>query len=152
MEPGDHGRDLKAERDEAEKEAGAYYDGPSPPLRYAEAVVQFAVTHVDATVGEWAAFASRLARRCYTEGYVRGYEWRERQIDQLDAAARAQAIEEDTRRHDWSWTSDQVPTSEEMAAKVGGSLLDDLPDDEARARYLDAMGRYDGTFRIVVSR
>jgi hypothetical protein len=137
---------VKEARDEEEKAAGTYYEGPEPPSRYAQSVVFFAATHPGATVEEWAAFTLTLAQRCYREGYTRGKEWRERDLDSVMAAT------EDVAAHDWEWNSPQIPTSEELAARVEGSLLEDMPDEEARVRYLDAIGRLTGTFRVVVSR
>lgn len=137
---------MKAEQDAREKTDGTYYEGPEPPDRLSQYVLFFAATNPGATVEAWAVFATKLAQQSYREGYVRGREWRERDLDATLSSA------EERREYEWEWNAPQVPTTEEMAAKVGGSVLDDLPDEESRVRYLDALGRLTGTFRVVVSR
>ena len=140
---------TRAERDAQEHDAATYYEGPQPPERFAHYVAAFVAAHPGGTVNDWALYATRLAHRAYREGYTRGKEWRERDIETLGGYTPEQVDERD---HGWEWRSQQMPTSEELAAKVNGDLLEDLPDDDARAKYLDALGRYAGTFRIVVSR
>jgi hypothetical protein len=126
-----------------EKDAGVYYEGPEPPLRYAEQVKAFAAMNAGATVEDWAAFCTRMAHRVYREGYTRGKEWRERDPDAIGSVPDL--------RDDWMWNSPVEPDEDAMKAPVQGEFLEDV-DDENKARYLDAIGRYHGTFRIVVSK
>lgn len=48
------------------------------PVRFADVVASFANANPAATVGDWAEFAREHAREAYRAGYVRGYEYVER--------------------------------------------------------------------------
>lgn len=131
-----------------ERIAERYYEGPEPPHRFAEQVVMFAKHNPGATVEQWAQFATNLARGAYQAGYTRGFEWSERDLDRLNPGAPELLAEQQA--HDFDWHAPEHLTSAELARTVEGDFLDKLPDDEARARHLDAIGRYYGGFRVVV--
>jgi hypothetical protein len=57
---------------------GTYREGPNPPARIGDVVLEFAQAFPRATRNEWIDFAVRHAGTSYREGYVRGYEWVER--------------------------------------------------------------------------
>jgi len=120
-----------------------YFEGPEPPMRYAEQVKAFAAMNRGCTVDEWAAFCVRMAHRAYREAYQRGYEWRERDPNAIGMTPDL--------RDEWQWTSPVELDADEQKAHVTGELLEDI-DDEKQAKYLDAIGRYYGTFRVVVSK
>lgn len=129
-----------------EKLSGNFYEGPEPPKRFAQQVAEFARLYPNATVDEWAQMAVRLACAAYRAGYVRGFEWAERDLDKLDLGDPDMLAESMAR--DWEW-HDSRPT-EFMRKQVQGDFLDALTDDAQRAAYLDLLGRYHGRFRIVV--
>jgi hypothetical protein len=135
-------------RNVLERLAKRYYEGPEPPLRYAGQVVAFAKSHPQATREQWAQFATNLARGAYRAGWTRGFEWTERDLDQLRPDDPERLV--DQYAHDWTWHAPDALTSDELTQVVAGDFLSQLPDDEARARYLDVLGRYYGTFRVVV--
>lgn len=133
-----------------ERVAERYYEGPSLPQRYPEQVVAFAKCNPNATVEQWAQFSSNLARNAYQSGYVRGFEWAERDLDRLQPGDPELLREQN--EHDWSWHAPEHLTSDELKQEVTGDFLERLPDDEARARYLDMLGHYYGGFRVIVAR
>ena len=132
----------------AERVVGRYYEGPEPPLRLAEQVVMFAATHKDVTVDEWARYATALAGSAYRSGYVRGLEWAERDLDKLDVGD--PDVLASNEAHDFEWHAPEALTTDELQQVVGGDFLAQLPDDAARARYLDMLGRYTGDFRVTI--
>lgn len=132
----------------AERLAGRYYEGPLPPLRLSEKVMAFAIANPHATRGEWAEFASRTACNAYREGYARGFDWSERDLDQFKPGDPERIAE--AQRHDFAWHAPEHLTAQQLAEQVRGDFLDSLPSDEARAAYLDTLGRYHGDFRVMV--
>lgn len=62
---------------------GIFYEGPTPPPRLAEHVTRFANDNPNATRKEWIVFAQGLANSSYQSGWLRGYEWVERELDKL---------------------------------------------------------------------
>ena len=83
-----------------EKRLANYYEGPDAPERLAEMVVWFANANPHATRAEWVEFAALHAAECYRSGYVRGYEYSER-----DPVVREFQPEEvaDALYPDWRW-------------------------------------------------
>lgn len=61
-----------------EKLTDQFYEGPEPPKRLPEKVKLFRLYYPHADADEWAAFANRIARNSYKDGFIRGYEWQER--------------------------------------------------------------------------
>lgn len=133
-----------------EKWRGTFYEGPSAPQRLAEQVTTFALMHPTATREQWAEFTTRLAVGSYRDGYTRGFEWAERDLDRLDYGDPERLAELDA--HDFDWHAPGHLTSQQLAERVSGEFYDELPDDEQKARYLDTLGRYQGDFRLVVLR
>lgn len=72
-------------RNKVEEWLGKRYEGPEPPERLRLEVLSFAETCPTATRSEWAEFAEKFAREAYRVGYVRGFEWTERDKDAWSA-------------------------------------------------------------------
>ncbi len=87
-----------------------YYDGPEPPARYAQQAELYAQLNPEATAEEWKAFAIASADLAYREAYVRGFEWRERDLD-----AKAERDELDRARHDWEMQLPERQKAEQQA-------------------------------------
>jgi hypothetical protein len=134
-------------RNAAERLLERFYEGPRPPMRLAEEVAAFGAANPSATREEWARFATRLAHGAYRDGFTRGFEWAERDLDRLDMGDPERVAE--LLRHDFEWHSPDHLTSDELRERVGGEFFDTLPDDAQKARYLDALGRYQGSYRVV---
>lgn len=117
-------------------------------MRLAEQVVLFAAVHPNATVDEWARYATALAQSAYRSGYVRGFEWAERDLDTLNVGD--PEVLASNEAHDFEWHAPEALTTDELQQVVGGDFLAQLPDDAARARYLDTVGQYTGGFRVVL--
>ena len=62
----------------AEKFAKRYYEGPEPPERLHTEIKAFAKMYPHATRAEWVEFATAHSGGAYEEGYVRGFEYVER--------------------------------------------------------------------------
>ncbi len=135
-------------RNVVEKLLARFYEGPEPPHRIAEQVVAFAGMNPHATKKEWAEFAIRLATGTYRDAFVRGFEWSERDMNLLDRGAPEHLA--DLEAHDFVWHAPAHLTSDQLAERVEGEFYETLPDDAEKARYLDAIGRYQGDFRIIV--
>lgn len=135
-------------RNVAEKLLGRFYEGPAAPSRLAEQVAAFAVMNPKATREEWSVFTTRLAIGSYRDGFTRGFEWAERDLDQLKLGDPELLAEAETR--DFTWHAPGHLTSAQLAERVEGEFYETLPDDAAKARYLDSIGRYQGGFRLVV--
>lgn len=60
---------------------GVLYEGPQPPERLYDAARAFAALHPNATVPEWADFASSLAQGAWRDAWLRGVEHVERDPD-----------------------------------------------------------------------
>jgi len=67
-----------------ERLLGTYYEGPEPPARAGGLVLEFCRVYPKATRQQWIDFAAQHARLMYREGYVRGYEWTERDLVRRD--------------------------------------------------------------------
>jgi len=68
-------------RDMLERFMKRFYEGPAAPERYADTVKLFRMLNPTATADAWEDFATKLAEGAYQDGYVRGYEWTERDLD-----------------------------------------------------------------------
>lgn len=64
-----------------ERWLGRLYEGPAPPDRLVEMVFAFAEMYPNATRRQWVLFAASHARESYRSGYVRGFEYVERDPD-----------------------------------------------------------------------
>lgn len=104
----------RAVRKLAEKVAGTFREGPNPPDRLRRAAEEFAAAHPKATRRQWLVFASAHAASSYRSGYLRGYEWAEREpgptSDDVERAAALLADEE----HGREWVPFEGPTEAAM--------------------------------------
>lgn len=64
-----------------EKLIGIFYEGPNPPDRIRDGVVLFKLNNPNATKQDWINFCIHYSQGCYKTGWLRGYEWIERQLD-----------------------------------------------------------------------
>lgn len=135
-------------RSVAEKLLERFYEGPVAPSRLAEQVATFAVLNPRATREEWAEFSARLAAGAYRDGFSRGFDWQVRNIDQIPPDAPERVSEEAA--NNFPWEAPGHMTSDQLAERVEGEFYETLPTDEAKAAHLDAIGRYQGGFRLVV--
>lgn len=112
----------RAIRKLAEKVAGSFKEGPEPPGRLRRVAEEFAAAHPKATRKQWLDFAAAHAAAAYQSGYLRGYEWAEREpgptSDDVERAAALLADES----HDQEWVATQAPTE--------AALLLDAPVEE----------------------
>lgn len=67
-----------------ERLLGRYYEGQRVPKAYALAALQFGTSFPEATPEQWMEFAADLAGEAYRGGYVRGFEWSEREPTPLE--------------------------------------------------------------------
>lgn len=135
-------------RNFVEKAIGRFYEGPSAPSRLSEQVVAFAAMNPKATREEWATFATKLAIGSYRDGFTRGFEWSERDLDQFSPGSPERVAELEA--HEFEWHAPAHLTSTELAERVEGEFYETLKTDEEKARFLDAQGRYQGGFRVVL--
>lgn len=64
-----------------DKLRGRFYEGPKAPERLNDQVLLFSMMYPNATRLEWTIFCQRLAAQSYQSGWIRGYEWAERELD-----------------------------------------------------------------------
>lgn len=122
-----------------ERAKGTYYEGPECPARIGELVDEFARARPRATRAEWADMAKRLASEAYRSGYVRGWEWAERDLDRRDPAEDPEvAVEREG--HGWRWRSalDGLPAEELGEDQAAGDVVPEHPDPDGVliARYV----------------
>lgn len=129
-----------------EKLAERYYEGPELPARFIAQVVEFARAGTHSTE-DWARFAMTAVRIAYQAGFVRGHEWQARSLDRFEEALPSFGAEEAGKQMELAVRTLPDPIASQ---DVQGAFLDRLPDDEARARYLDVLGRYYGNFRVIL--
>jgi hypothetical protein len=63
-----------------ERLLGRWHEGPRPPRRYQDAARAYRLMRPYAQAEQWEAFAVALAERAYREGWMRGFEWAEREF------------------------------------------------------------------------
>ncbi len=136
----------KAIRRIADRIAKRLYEGPEPPRRLADEVRAFRRLYPDASGDEWEEFATTIAENSYRDGYVRGFEWTERDLDSKpkdDPDVLAEQM-----RHDWA-PSDNPDV---RLALQQGDPRDPLASasPEARAALFDEIGARLGTHRVFV--
>jgi hypothetical protein len=86
----------------AEKFLDKYYEGPEPPQRISDLVIEFANLYPTATRSQWLRFATEHAREAYRAGYQRGYEYVERDPDFFRTDLPPDMIA-DMHDPDWRW-------------------------------------------------
>lgn len=136
-------------RKNAEKVARRFYEGPAAPERLLDEVEIFEKLHPEATPEQWRTFVTGALRNAYQDGYMRGYEHRER-LAPSDPQALLLGPKEEAERHDWRPWQGQ-PTSGELRRLFEEQLTDPLAHlpPEARAAAFAELGQFAGTFRVV---
>jgi len=136
-------------RKSAEKIARVFYEGPDLPPRFEEEVEIFEKLHPLATAEQWRGLVYGMMRNAYRDGYVRGYEHRER-LDAAGSQEEQRLREADVEAHDWSLWKGQ-PTSEEMRRRFEEQRVDPFSgfSPEHRAQMFAEIGQHDGTYRVV---
>ena len=105
----------------AEKYLERYYEGPEPPVRLADIVIEFANLYPTATRAQWVRFVTEHAREAYRSGYQRGYEYVERDPDFFSKDMPPEMIA-DLHDPDWRWRP--------MRSGIGYGEPDAVPKDE----------------------
>ena len=124
----------RAARNAIEKLLKRFYEGPNPPLRIAEEVELFDRLHPQATLEDWKRFTVAVSENAYRDGFIRGFEWAERDLD-AKPKTDPDVIAEELRH----------------AESVGTYTVDELTE-EHRAILLDERGIEAGTFRVTGKR
>jgi hypothetical protein len=75
-----------------ERLLGKYEEGPTAPSRFGEVVLEYVRDCPRATRQEWVDFATRHACTAYREGYVRGYEWCDRDPRRMEPEMEPEAL------------------------------------------------------------
>lgn len=130
-----------------EKAASKFYEGPEPPKRIWEQVRLFKMATRPDDIDAWEDFAVEFAQACYRDGWQRGFEWAERDLDARpkdDPDVLAEQI-----RHAWSLSDDPKIAS---ALEAGIDPTDPLAgvSEEHRAFLLDELGQLSGGYRVVM--
>lgn len=93
---------LKWLKKRAAKFADTYEGGPEPPARLREQAIAFANMYPAATRKQFVEMAATLAEEAYRAGYLRGYEWAERDPKAFDLPVPPEVIA-DQIDPDWRW-------------------------------------------------
>jgi hypothetical protein len=128
---------LKLLRKSTEKLFGTFYDGPTPPKRLEQEVVQFMAMYPKATRTDWGNFAAVLAANSYESGYSRGYEWAERDLDSMPTES--PEVEEHHRRHALVWDGHQLLKDFDELDMV-------VPEDDGEDKIEDSIDEYNRAF------
>lgn len=108
----------------AEQYLKRYYEGPEPPLRFADMAIEFANLYPTATRAQWLRFATEHAREAYRAGYQRGYEYVERDPDFFRTDLPPDKIA-DMHDPDWRWR----PMDRGMSYAEPDAIPKDEPDE-----------------------
>jgi hypothetical protein len=130
-----------------EKILERFYEGPRAPERYAEEARIFAMMNVDAGPFDWEDYAIALASKAYEEGYVRGLERAERDLEGREMAE--EEAQRERERHEWKPSDDPQLR---VLLEGGGDPRDPLfgVPLEQRAEYFDALGLEAGTHTVLI--
>lgn len=113
-------------RGKLEKWAGNFYEGPQPPDRLDAIVLAFVDTYPNATRRQWIDFAREHAREAYRAGYMRGFEYTERDPEgwrpDLPPELLADMIDPS-----WRWTP-----MDSGIEQVEDAPVEDVPDEVRR--------------------
>ena len=104
-----------------------YYEGPEPPARLGEMVVDFANHNPHATRQEWIEFGRFHAAECYRSGFTRGAEWAERDFGSRMPDVSPERIA-DAQDPDWEWSPNIL-----LVGSTGDVVLE-VNDEEKLAR------------------
>jgi hypothetical protein len=133
-----------------ERASGRYYEGPTPPDRYAEQAKAFSLQVPSQEA--WERFAARLAELAYREGYVRGIEHEVRMPGMVHMMGEREAMLEEERRHGWSLAARAPHLAALLRAREPSDPLASIPDERARLEAFAAQGRLHGTHEVVYLR
>jgi hypothetical protein len=89
-------------RNLVQRAANVFYEGPEPPARLEQMVVDFANGRRRATRREWSDMARKLAREAYKSGFVRGFEATIRD-DEIGLPKIPPELIADALDPDWRW-------------------------------------------------
>lgn len=118
-----------------------YYEGPEVPRRLLEEPQLFRAMYPLATPDEWERFAQQLTSNAYRDGFVRGYEWQER--DWPGEAAEPELMAEAT-AHDWSLAEQDPRVGKLLEQRIDpNDPLAHLDVDQRRAYYEQIEDAYD---------
>jgi len=120
---------------------GTFYEGPDPPNRILEETVTFSQLYPDATRKQWIAFTVGLARFFYKAGYLRGFEWAERDISKFPEKSNPilKAAEEDP---NWGvMTLEDTPVRDDLQPTEPPVLFDTVKQQDAYNARLRIRGR-----------
>lgn len=133
----------------AEKVARRFYEGPEPPERLFDELELFEKLHPNATADEWRIVARGLVSNAYRDGYIRGFEHRER-LPKDEGYERQKWLEAEAHRHDWALWQGQ-PTSIELRRRFEEQRQDPTANmtSEERSAFYEALARHNGGFRVV---
>jgi|HubBroStandDraft_4_1064222.scaffolds.fasta_scaffold68050_2 hypothetical protein len=120
-------------RDTFERLLGRFSEGPEPPARLAQLVVEFANANPRARRAEWVAMAKKVAEVAYRSGYVRGWEATVRDKEAPWRRLPPELVA-DTMDPDWRW---RPVLGEELANP------DDFVEDEVPAAPVDVQRHRD---------
>jgi hypothetical protein len=120
---------MRVVRNTWERLFSKYYEGPSAPKRLAALVDYFMKTNPHATRADWAEFAKGFAEEAYRTGYVRGYEWCERD---LGAKATTAQVENFDAEHNGTWIG------EHLVGEMDGGDLDAIVFEDNTHQAVDA--------------
>jgi len=124
-------------RNNLEKYLGKYYEGFDAPDRLRAMVIAFANFYPQATRDQWIAFATAHAAESYRSGYMRGYEYIERDPDSWMPDVPPELIA-DQMDPNWRWNPAIELNAGEVGEEVGGQTGDDI-----RFDHIIAMARRD---------
>lgn len=131
-------------RNLVERFLGRYYEGPNPPRHISEEVRLFRILHPTATPEQWETFANLMAEKCYRSGFVRGYEWVERD---WPGPAQDPEVLAEAMSHDWS-LAESEPRFDRLLEGVSNPF-DPLGEAtaEERTQLLMQLGMLGGSYR-----
>ncbi len=108
----------------AEKFAERHYEGPNPPERLDQLIIEFAKLYPRATRADWVRMAVEHGRECYKAGYTRGVEYVERDKDWHPVVP--PEVLADMHDPDWRWrpmdSGIEYPGPEQVVPDEPGEL------------------------------
>jgi len=109
-----------------------FYEGPEMPARFDELSTAFANENPHATRLDWVMFANEHSAECYRSGWLRGFEYAER--DPHGPATEPETIadlltpEWRDNAHDWEWQPELPLMFDPNAQVVDAGDSEDSPD------------------------
>lgn len=115
---------LKFIKSGLERTFGKYYEGPEAPDRIRKMVAAFAAEHPRATRQEWIDFACEHACEAYKSGYVRGFEYVERDPDMFRKDLPPEVIA-DMLDPNWRWGDEVDPFTGDVREVVPDERIEE---------------------------